>query len=307
MVLILDGKAHAEKMLLHVESIVKQRTENGLRAPCLAVVIIGDDPASQVYVRGKINACKKTGIHSVERYLPASTSQIELESIIDQLNCDTKIDGILLQLPLPQGLNFKKAISRINFKKDVDGLHPWNQGLLMTGQDGLRPCTPLACISMLKEYNIAMKGKKAVVVGRSEIVGKPISLMLLAEHATVSIAHSMTVNLPDLCRESDIIIAAVGIPGLIEGDWIKPGAVVVDVGINRVDNLELGKIIFHNDKKKLNNLKEHGSVLCGDVRFGEAINNASAITPVPGGVGPLTIAGLMTNTIQACQMLTEKL
>ena len=306
MVLILDGKAHADRMLAEVEAGVAARTSQGLRPPCLAVVLVGDDPASQVYVRGKIAACARTGIRSLEHRIPAGTGQKDLEGLIALLNQDPEVDGILMQLPLPAGLDAKRALLGIDPAKDVDGLHPLNQGRLVAGQKGLRPCTPSACISMLKAYGIALKGCRAVVLGRSEIVGKPISLMLLEEHATVTMAHSRTVDLPGLCREADLLVAAVGRPGLVEGSWIKPGATVVDVGINRVEDLELGARIFQADPRKLETLKAKGSVLCGDVRYGEAALVASAITPVPGGVGPLTIAGLMANTLQACQTHGEQ-
>lgn len=307
MVLILDGKIHAEKMSSETQKLVMQRITNQLRPPCLVVILVGNDPASQVYVRGKIAACNKTGIRSIEHVMPTTTSQLELEQVITNFNNDVNIDGILLQLPLPKGLDFKRAISKINYRKDVDGLHPFNQGLLMTGQPGLRPCTPSACISMLKAYGIELCGKQAVVIGRSEIVGKPISLMLLEENATVTIAHSKTTNLPELCQKADLLVAAVGKPGFVEGSWIKLGATVVDVGTNSVTNLELGEKIFQSDPKKLATLKTKGHVLCGDVRFGEAILKAAAITPVPGGVGPLTIAGLMKNTLQACQSIEEEI
>jgi len=305
MVLILDGKAHADRMLAEVQERVAGRTALGLRPPCLAVVLVGADPASQVYVRGKIAACARTGIRSLEHRIPAGTGQAELDALVDRLNRDPEVDGILVQLPLPAGLDAKRTLRGIDPGKDVDGLHPYNQGLLMAGQAGLRPCTPTACISMLKAYDVALRGKRAVVLGRSELMGKPMSLMLLEEHATVTIAHSRTVDLPGLCREADLLVAAVGRPGLVEGSWIKPGAVVVDVGINRVEDLALAERIFQADPGKLATLRAKGSVLCGDVRFGEAAAVASAITPVPGGVGPLTIAGLMANTLQACQALQE--
>jgi methylenetetrahydrofolate dehydrogenase (NADP+)/methenyltetrahydrofolate cyclohydrolase len=301
MVLILDGKAHADRMLAQVGEGVAARLAKGLRPPCLAVVLVGDDPASHVYVRGKIAACARTGMRSLEHRLPAATSQGELEALLASLNQDPAVDGILVQLPLPDGLDAKRALRGIDPRKDVDGLHPVNMGLLLTGQRGLRPCTPSACLSMLKAHGVVLKGKRAVVLGRSEIVGKPISLMLLEEHATVTIAHSRTVDLPGLCREADLLVAAVGRPGLVEGSWIKPGAVVVDVGINRVEDPAVAERIFRADPKKLATLRAKGSVLCGDVRFGEAAEVAGAITPVPGGVGPLTIAGLMANTLQACQ------
>ncbi len=206
-----------------------------------------------------------------------------------------------MQLPLPPGLDSKRALHGIDPSKDVDGFHPVNQGLLLEGLPGLRPCTPSACMSMLGAYGIELKGIRAVVLGRSEIVGKPMALMLLEQHATVTIAHSRTRDLPGLCREADLLVAAVGRPGMVEGSWIKPGAVVLDVGINRVEDPALGEVIFASDPGKLRTLREKGGVLCGDVRFAEAAALAGAITPVPGGVGPLTIAGLMANTLQACQ------
>ena len=296
---ILDGKAHADWMLGQVRLGVEARAVKGLRAPALAVVLVGEDPASQVYVRNKAAACTRVGIRSLEFRLPAETPQAELDALIDRLNADAEVDGILVQLPLPKGLDSKRALHRISPAKDVDGFHPVNQGLLLEGLPGLRPCTPTACMSLLAHHGLALKGLRAVVLGRSEIVGKPMALMLLEQHATVTIAHSRTRDLPAVCREADLLVAAVGKPGLVEGSWIKPGAVVVDVGINRVEDLVLGERIFAAEPKKLENLRAKGSVLCGDVRFGEAMQVASAVTPVPGGVGPLTIAGLLTNTLAA--------
>ena len=304
MALILDGKTHADRMLAEVQAGVEARAARGLRAPCLAVVLVGEDPASQVYVRGKVAACARTGIRSLEFKLGPETAQEELDQLIARLNGDAGVDGILVQLPLPGRLDAKRALHGIDPAKDVDGFHPLNQGLLLEGLPGLRPCTPSACMSMLKAYGIELKGMRAVVLGRSEIVGKPMALMLLEEHATVTLAHSRTRDLPALCREADLLVAAIGRPGLVEGSWIKPGAVVVDVGINRVEDLALGERIFQADPAKLQTLKTKGGVLCGDVRYQEASVNASAITPVPGGVGPLTIAGLMANTLQACSALT---
>jgi methylenetetrahydrofolate dehydrogenase (NADP+)/methenyltetrahydrofolate cyclohydrolase len=303
MVLILDGKTHAERMLAEVQAGVEGRLARGLRAPCLAVVLVGEDAASQVYVRGKVAACARTGVRSLEYRLPPDTAQADLDELIARLNGDDAVDGILVQLPLPGGLDAKRALHGIDPAKDVDGFHPLNQGLLLEGLPGLRPCTPSACMSMLKAYGVQLKGMRAVVLGRSEIVGKPMALMLLEEHATVTIAHSRTLDLPQVCREADLLVAAVGRPGMVEGSWIKPGAVVVDVGINRVEDLALGERIFQHDPAKLQTLRTKGSVLCGDVRYQEAAAVAGAITPVPGGVGPLTIAGLMANTLQACQTL----
>ncbi len=298
---ILDGKAFADRMLEEVRLAVEAREARGLAAPCLAVVLVGEDPASQVYVKGKGAACAKTGIRSVERRPASDLTQSELNQVIDEMNDDPNVDGILVQLPLPRHLDAKCALHRISPAKDVDGFHPLNQGRLFEGLPGLRPCTPSACMRMLKSYGVPMKGQRALVLGRSEIVGKPMALMLLEEHATVTIAHSRTVDLPGVCREADILVAAIGRPGLVEGSWIKPGAVVVDVGINRVTDAALGERIFAAEPGKLAKLREKGSVLCGDVRFGEAMQVASAVTPVPGGVGPLTIAGLMMNTLEACQ------
>ncbi len=298
---ILDGKAHADRMLAEVKRAVGARSRAGQRPPCLAVVLVGEDPASQVYVRGKVKACLETGVHSLEYRLAAGSTQGEVDALIDRLNADPTVDGILVQLPLPKGLDAKQALHRIAPAKDVDGFHPMNQGLLLEGLPGLRPCTPSAVMNMLQAYGVPMKGARAVVLGRSEIVGKPMALMLLEAHATVTIAHSRTVDLPAVCREADLLVAAVGRPGMVEGSWIKPGAVVVDVGINRVEDPALAGRIFGKEPKKMETLKNKGSVLCGDVRFGEAMEVASAVTPVPGGVGPLTIAGLMMNTLQACE------
>ncbi len=299
MATILDGKAHADHMLESVRRGVEVRRTQGLRAPGLAVVLVGDDPASHVYVRNKSAACTRVGITSIEHRLAMDTSQADLEALINQLNADPEVDGILVQLPLPKGLDSKRALHLISPAKDVDGFHPMNQGLLLEGLPGLRPCTPTACMSLLAHHGLELKGLRAVVLGRSEIVGKPMALMLLEQHATVTIAHSRTRDLPAVCREADLLVAAVGRPGLVEGSWIKPGAVVVDVGINRVDDLALGARIFAAEPKKLETLRAKGSVLCGDVRFGEAMQVASAVTPVPGGVGPLTIAGLLANTLLA--------
>ncbi len=301
MTLILDGKAHAERMLAEVAAGVADRIARGHRPPCLAVVLVGEDPASQVYVRGKVADCARTGIRSVEHRLPAETPQADLEALVRTLNTDPAVDGILVQLPLPAGLDAKRVLHLLDPAKDVDGFHPVNQGLLLEGLPGLRPCTPSACMSLLKAHGIDPKGTRAVVLGRSEIVGKPMALMLLEAHATVTIAHSRTRDLPGLCREADILVAAVGRPGMVEGSWVKPGAVVIDVGINRVEDVALGERIFAADPARLATLKAKGGVLCGDVRYAEAALVAGAITPVPGGVGLLTRAGLMANTLQACR------
>jgi methylenetetrahydrofolate dehydrogenase (NADP+)/methenyltetrahydrofolate cyclohydrolase len=304
---LLDGKGYADRILAEVKAEVAARLAAGGTAPCLAVVLVGEDPASQVYVRGKVKACAETGIRSIEHKLPAATGQAALEALIDQLNADPAIHGILVQLPLPKGLDTKAILHRVDPAKDVDGFHPMNQGLLFQGLKGLRPCTPSAVMRMLELHGVALEGKRAVVLGRSEIVGKPMALMLLEANATVTIAHSRTKDLPSVCREADLLVAAVGRPGMVEGSWIKPGAVVVDVGINRVEDIALGERIFAAEPAKLAKLREKGHVLCGDVRFGEALLVASAVTPVPGGVGPLTIAGLMRNTLLASGALGSRL
>jgi methylenetetrahydrofolate dehydrogenase (NADP+)/methenyltetrahydrofolate cyclohydrolase len=299
---ILDGKKHADGMIEDISAQVAEIASSGRRPPALAVVMVGDDPASQVYVRNKIAACGRTGIKSIEHRLGSGVAQAEVSGLIDTLNSDSSIDGILLQLPLPKHLDAKSVLLRISPAKDVDGLHPYNQGLLLQGTQALRPCTPSAVMHMLRGYGIPMKGSRAIVIGRSDIVGKPMAFMLLEEHATVTIAHSRTQNLPGLCREADILVAAIGKPGMVEGSWIKPGAAVVDVGINEVSDAAEAARIMALEPKKLETLKAKGRVLCGDVRFGEALQVAGSITPVPGGVGPLTIAGLMMNTLNAWKM-----
>jgi methylenetetrahydrofolate dehydrogenase (NADP+)/methenyltetrahydrofolate cyclohydrolase len=302
---ILDGRVHADRILEQVAAAVKARVEQGIRPPCLAVVLVGEDSASQVYVKGKVADCARTGIRSIEHRPAADIPQADLNAIIDALNADPEVDGILVQLPLPKGLDAKEALHRIDPAKDVDGFHPVNQGLLLEGLPALRPCTPTACMNMLEAHGVELKGKRAVVLGRSEIVGKPMALMLLEKHATVTIAHSRTVDLPGVCREADILVAAVGRAGLVEGSWIKPGAIVIDVGINRVEDPAVAQRIFAKDPKKLETFQAKGAVTCGDVRYAEAMEVASAVTPVPGGVGLLTRAGLMLNTIQAWKVRTS--
>ena len=279
---LLDGKKLAEEF----RSKLKVRIENeltgaGHRPPCLKVILVGDNPASQAYVRGKERAASGCSIESETLRLPTETSAAELEKLIDKLNADPETDGILLQLPLPEGLDERPLLDRIDPKKDVDGLHPLNQGLVQRGSGTLIPCTPLGCMKILESYygEPSLSGKRAIVIGRSVLVGKPVAALMLNQHATVTIAHSRTPNLPDLAREADILVAAVGRPELVRGDWVRPGAVVIDVGINRGDD---GKLI-------------------GDVTFDEVVEVASAITPVPGGVGPMTVAMLLENTFQAAR------
>ncbi|GEA15950.1 bifunctional protein FolD [Moorella sp. E308F] len=275
---ILDGKQIAAAVREEVKQEVARLKEQGI-TPGLAVVLVGDDPASQVYVRNKHRACEEVGIYSEVHRLPAETTQPQLLDLIKQLNNDPRLHGILVQLPLPDHIDEKTVIDTIALEKDVDGFSPANVGNLVIGDKCFYPCTPHGCMVLLDKAGIDPKGKKAVVVGRSNIVGKPMAMMLLARHATVTICHSRTRNLAEECRQADILVAAVGKPEMITGDMIKEGAVVIDVGINRV-----------GEKK-----------LVGDVHFESAAQKASWITPVPGGVGPMTIAMLLKNTVEAAR------
>ncbi len=273
MATIIDGKALAAKC----KKEVAKQVETMARRPGLAVIIVGDDPASRVYVNSKKRDCAECGIYSEEYALPATAKQEELLELIETLNGRDDIDGILVQLPLPEGLDEKQVLLAIRPDKDVDAFHPFNVGRLMTGERGFQPCTPAGVMRMLDEYGIDPKGKHCVVVGRSNIVGKPMAMLMLHRHATVTICHSRTADLGAMCRQADILIAAMGRRGVITADMIKPGAVVIDVAMNRGEN---GK-------------------LCGDIPFDEAEQRASYLTPVPGGVGPMTRAMLMENTLQA--------
>ena len=277
----IDGKAFALVLRERVgEAVSSLQRDHGL-TPGLAVVLVGEDPASQVYVRNKGKQTVEAGMKSFEHKLPDTTSETELLGLIDQLNADSDVHGILVQLPLPDQIDSHAVINAINPDKDVDGFHLINVGRLSTGASGLVPCTPLGCLMLLKDELGDLSGKNAVVVGRSNIVGKPMAALLLAESCTVTIAHSRTQDLAKVCREADILVAAVGRPEMIPGDWVKPGATVIDVGINRVEGDE-GK-----------------TRLVGDVDYASCEAVAGAITPVPGGVGPMTIACLLRNTVQA--------
>lgn len=274
----IDGKAIAAKVRGEVAAEVAALKEKGI-SPGLATVLVGDDPASAIYVRNKVRACEEVGIASFGHTLPADTTQEALLAVVDQLNADPAVHGILVQLPLPDGLDQREVIERIAPAKDVDGLHPESQGRLVGGLDGLRPCTPLGSMRLLEEAGVDLKGKRAVVVGRSVLVGKPLALLLLEQHATVTICHSRTDDLPGEIGRADVVVAALGRAEAIRGEWIKPGAAVIDVGINRTDD-----------------------GLKGDVEYGPASERAGCITPVPGGVGPMTIAMLLRNTVQAAQV-----
>ncbi len=282
---IIDGKAFAEGLRARVAIEVSKLVADSGITPGLAVVLVGEDPASQVYVRNKGKQTAEAGMNSFEHKLPVETSEVDLLKLIDDLNGDDAVNGILVQLPLPDHINEDAVINAVSPDKDVDGFHAINTGRLATGDKrAMVPCTPLGCVMMLKEHLGDLSGMKALVLGRSNIVGKPVAALLLAESCTVTIAHSRTRDLADECRAADILVAAVGRPQMVRGDWIKPGAVVIDVGINRIDAPERG---------------EGKTRLVGDVAFDEALKVAGAITPVPGGVGPMTIACLLRNTVVA--------
>lgn len=276
---ILDGKAIAERIINEIKSEVDQRNAQGLRAPGLGMILVGENPASKVYVRNKERSCKKSGIQSIMHRTPVETTQAELLALIDELNNDPKVDGILVQLPLPEQIDENAVIERISPAKDADGFHPFSMGRLALGLPGFRPCTPRGIMTLLEETGIDINGKDAVIVGRSHIVGRPMALELISASATVTVCHSRTEDLPGKVSAADVVVAAVGRPQFIRGDWIKPGAIVIDVGINRLDD---------------------GS-LVGDVEYGPAAERASWITPVPGGVGPMTVASLLQNTLDSAR------
>ena len=280
---LIDGKAFAEGLRGRIAGAVAGLKSQGV-TPALAVVLVGEDPASQVYVRNKGRQTEEAGMRSIEHRLPASTRQEDLLALVQRLNADPEVDGILVQLPLPAGLDPQPVIEALDPSKDVDGLTPVNAGRLASGAPGLVPCTPLGSVMLIRSVRQDLAGLEAVVVGRSNLVGKPIAQLLLAENCTVTMAHSRTRDLPAVCRRADILVAAVGRPEMIRGDWVKPGGIVVDVGINRVPNPAAG---------------EGKTRLVGDVAFAEAREAASAITPVPGGVGPMTVACLLHNTLVA--------
>ncbi|MEM1077013.1 MAG: bifunctional methylenetetrahydrofolate dehydrogenase/methenyltetrahydrofolate cyclohydrolase FolD [Pseudomonadota bacterium] len=278
----IDGKAFAATVRAKVATHVAALKETHELTPGLAVVLVGEDPASQVYVRSKGKQTVEVGMHSVEHKLDVDTPEADLLALVEQLNQDPAIHGILVQLPLPDHMNADKVINTIDPAKDVDGFHISNVGLLGTGQKSMVPCTPLGCLMMLRDHHGSLSGLNAVVLGRSNIVGKPMAQLLLGDSCTVTIAHSRTKDLPEVVRSADIVVAAVGRPQMVPGDWIKPGATVIDVGINRIEK------------------PEGGTRLVGDCDFDSCAEVAGAITPVPGGVGPMTIACLLANTLTAC-------
>lgn len=279
---LIEGKKISDSIREEIKLEAERLKGEGV-TPGLVVILVGEDPASQVYVRNKAKACEQLGYYSEVVRLPAETSQQELLGLIDGYNRDSKVNGILVQLPLPKHIEEKAIIDAIAVEKDVDGFHPESVGNLMIGDDTLLPCTPAGVIELLKRTGNNPSGKHAVVIGRSNIVGKPVAMLLLREHATVTICHSRTPNLPEIARQADILVAAVGVPKLVKKEWVKPGAVVIDVGVNRLPD---GK-------------------LCGDVDFDDVLDTAGWITPVPGGVGPMTITMLMANTLKAAKRARE--
>jgi methylenetetrahydrofolate dehydrogenase (NADP+)/methenyltetrahydrofolate cyclohydrolase len=277
--MIIDGKAIAAKVRAEVAQAVKDIQQRAGVTPGLALIRVGNDPASEVYVRGKAKACQETGMAGFEHILPETTSEIELLALVCKLNVDPHVHGVLVQLPLPKHISPDEVLDTLAPQKDVDGFGPRNAGALFTGRKGLRPCTPLGIMRLLDEAKTPLSGARALVVGRSNIVGKPVAMLLLERHATVTLAHSRTADLAGVVAAADVVVAAVGKPEMIRGDWVRPGSTVIDVGINRN---AAGKLI-------------------GDVEFAKAAERARAITPVPGGVGPMTIAYLLSNTIEAAR------
>jgi methylenetetrahydrofolate dehydrogenase (NADP+)/methenyltetrahydrofolate cyclohydrolase len=298
---ILSGKKVAEAMKAELAQELQELAQKGL-IPGLATVLVGEDPASQIYVRNKARTCESLGMHSESIQLPTETTTAELLEVIDRLNRNPEIDGILVQSPLPDHIDDHLILLSVLPEKDVDGFHPQNVGNLCSGRNGLAPCTPMGVMELLKREKIPIQGAEAVVVGRSNLVGKPLALLLLHHHATVTLCHSRTRDLPAVCRRADILVAAVGRPALLTRDYFKEGVVIIDVGINRVDDLEEATRLLGKDSERLPKVREKGSALVGDVHPRDPLGIAATVTPVPGGVGPLTIAHLMKNTVIACKM-----
>jgi methylenetetrahydrofolate dehydrogenase (NADP+)/methenyltetrahydrofolate cyclohydrolase len=297
---ILDGNRVRDEIANELKPRIAALAANG-RRPGLAVVLSGHNPASEIYVRNKIKACQGLGIYSESITPPDSISTEELLAVVEELNARAEIDGILVQLPLPRQVDSKRILLAVSPAKDVDGFHPCNVGRLVAGLPGPRACTPAGIIELLKRSRIEISGKRAVVVGRSDIVGKPIAILLLHDHATVTICHSRTPDLAAVCREGDILVAAIGRAAMITGDFIKPGATVIDVGTNRIESREEAARLFRDSADKLASFDKRGNLLVGDVHPLDVVEKASAYTPVPGGVGPLTIAMLMVNTVASAE------
>ncbi len=296
----LDGRKAARRILEELKERIGGLAGRGL-VPGLAAVLVGEDPASRLYVGSKTRTCRKLALHSRLVELPDSVTTPELLAVIGELNRDDEIDGILVQLPLPAGIDTATVQAAVHPAKDVDGFHPLNAGKLAQGRPGLVPCTPLGIVRLLERERVPVEGAHAVIVGRSNIVGKPLAQLLLAGHATVTVCHSRTRRLEEVCRSADILVAAVGRPALVGRDFLSPGVVVVDVGVNRLEDREQVRRLFGDDSPRLESFDRRGSALVGDVHPRAPRGVASAVTPVPGGVGPLTIAMLMSNTVQACE------
>jgi methylenetetrahydrofolate dehydrogenase (NADP+)/methenyltetrahydrofolate cyclohydrolase len=302
MMKILEGKTLAADLRAGVAAAVREMTQAGLRAPGLAAVLVGDNPASQVYVGSKVKACGESGIGSRTVRLPADTAEDELIAILEDLNRDESVDGILVQLPLPRQIHERRVLERVSPDKDVDGFHSVNVGRLWLDEPGFAPATPSGVIELLKRNDVPLSGKRAVIVGRSAIVGKPMAALLLRENCTVTVCHSRTADLAAVCREADVLVAAIGRAGMIGPEHVKEGAVVIDVGINRVtDPAELERL-FPGDEERRRQFETRGSVITGDVDFHRVAAKAAAITPVPGGVGLLTVAMLLVNTLHSARM-----
>ena len=296
---ILDGAKIRDQVFADLKSEITALAADGIR-PGLAAVLVGDNPASRLYVKSKIAACEQLGLASWLHTPPASITTAEMLKLINDLNRDENVDGILVQLPLPVQVDTKKVLESVDPAKDVDGFHPVNLGRLVTGRPGLVACTPAGCMEILRRTAIPLEGANAVVLGRSDIVGKPMALLLMHANATVTICHSKTRNLPDVLRRADIIVAAMGKAGYVEADWIRPGATVIDVGTNKVTDAKEAECLLRNFPERLKKFRSKGSVNVGDVHP-DAVNIAGALTPVPGGVGPMTITMLMSNTLKAAR------
>jgi methylenetetrahydrofolate dehydrogenase (NADP+) / methenyltetrahydrofolate cyclohydrolase len=297
---ILDGAKIRDQIFTELKDEVRLLTAARVR-PGLAAVLVGENPASQLYVKSKIAACEEIGLSSALLTPPATVTTLDLLAVVEDLNRDNDVDGILVQLPLPPQVDAKRILEAVDPAKDVDGFHPVNLGRLVSGRPGLVACTPAGCMEILRRNEIQLEGANAVVLGRSDIVGKPMALLLMHANATVTICHSKTCDLPEVVRRADIVVAAMGKAGFVQAGWIKPGAAVIDVGTNRVKDPQEAERLFHNFPDRLEKFRSKGGALVGDVDP-DAIHTAGALTPVPGGVGPMTIAMLMSNTVKAARL-----
>jgi methylenetetrahydrofolate dehydrogenase (NADP+)/methenyltetrahydrofolate cyclohydrolase len=301
---VLDGLKIRDQVFAELKGEIGRLAAQNIK-PGLAAVLVGDDPASHLYVKSKIAACEQLGLASWLHTPPASITTDEMLKLVDQLNRDNNVDGILIQLPLPKQVDTKKVLEAVDPAKDVDGFHPVNLGKLVSGREGLVACTPAGCMEILRRNEIKIEGANAVVLGRSDIVGKPMALLLMHANATVTICHSKTRDLPEVVRRADIVVAAMGKAGYVQADWLKPGSAVIDVGTNKVTNANETVSLLKNFPQRLAKFREKGSVLVGDVHP-DAANTAGALTPVPGGVGPMTITMLMSNTVKAARLRRER-